>query len=86
MTVLLVLTLIASQLTHRQTIMSTSIVQYQIDDNGISQKLFQDKALRFFMTLTIPITLVIFAIWAFALWADYYMAEKWPRRSERPQV
>ena len=53
---------------HKQTIMSTDIVQYQVTDTGNSQKVVQLGALQLYMAITVPLMLLTFAAWYGVYW------------------
>lgn len=61
--------------------MSTDIIKFETNDNGISQKIFHMDALRLFMMIALPMMLSTFAAWyGVYWWID--RKEELKRRSE----
>lgn len=64
-----------------QTIMSTDIIEFETNENGISQRIFHLDALQLFMTIALPLMLSTFAAWyGVYWWID--RKEELKRRSE----
>jgi len=57
-----------------QTIMSTDIIQYSKTPSGASQEDFSSQALRLYLSITLPMTAVVFVAWyVVAWWVDKKM-------------
>lgn len=48
--------------------MSTDIIQFQIDNGGKSQKIFQLRAVQLYLAITLPLTFFVFVAWYGVYW------------------
>jgi hypothetical protein len=67
-----------------QTIMSTDIVTFQRGNDGQSQKVFQLDALQLFLTICLPMMVVVFVAWYGVYW--WVDQEQTKRRQRRLDI